>query len=426
MTSSLGALRLARTYYYCDYCQEGTFAADEHLGLLDSLTRRARELVVLAGIGCGIGTAIKRLRRFCGWAPSESTVRRICYAEGRRLQAWREQGDDHSLSPSSNAVVDEPSSYPMEPTSSLRPIPQEEQSIAKLQVSERATPELETPGPAQAESLASVRQPSVGKPLEAFVEAEGNLEFLTDGGMVNTLDGWKEIRLALWLKRPAGEPAACWEWSTRELPRPSARAVLIDIAGAEEFGARWRPWASRLGITNPEQLSILADGAEWIWRQAQVQYPGATGVLDLFHAIEHLAEVTRVLEPEREGARQGWLDTGIRALVTEGWSGVCRWVGAVRDSCDDREDVVVATGELFRYLAPHKEHLAYRDRLATGRSIGSGPVESSIKQLVGRRLKQTGARWQPKNAIAMATLCSAELVGDWDSYWQSGTVALAI
>jgi len=34
--------------------------------------------------------------------------------------------------------------------------------------------------------------------------------------------------------------------------------------------------------------------------------------------------------------------------------------------------------------------VAYADRLATGRSIGSGQIEGACKNMVGRRLKQTG------------------------------------
>src|SRR5207249_1030504 len=52
-----------------------------------------------------------------------------------------------------------------------------------------------------------------------------------------------------------------------------------------------------------------------------------------------------------------------------------------------------ALGGLLNDFAGHQERLGYTLRLRRGQGIGSGLVEGSIKQLVNRRLKQTGARW---------------------------------
>jgi hypothetical protein len=61
--------------------------------------------------------------------------------------------------------------------------------------------------------------------------------------------------------------------------------------------------------------------------------------------------------------------------------------------------------------------LGYAVRLGCGPSIGSGLVEGACKQVIGRRMKQTGARWRVRRAIRMATLCCT-LQGDtWAAYW---------
>jgi hypothetical protein len=39
------------------------------------------------------------------------------------------------------------------------------------------------------------------------------------------------------------------------------------------------------------------------------------------------------------------------------------------------------------YLGKHSDHLHYAERLAEGRSIGSGQVEGACKHMIGRRLK---------------------------------------
>ena len=74
--------------------------------------------------------------------------------------------------------------------------------------------------------------------------------------------------------------------------------------------------------------------------------------------------------------------------------------------------------ELAAYLEPHAGHTDYRRRLAEGRSIGSGLVEGACKTVVGRRLKQTGARWRVRRVERMAALCCVLYGDQWDAYWR--------
>ncbi len=41
-----------------------------------------------------------------------------------------------------------------------------------------------------------------------------------------------------------------------------------------------------------------------------------------------------------------------------------------------------------------------------------------MKELIGRRLKQTGARGVVGNASRMAELCCLAHSDDWDDYWR--------
>jgi hypothetical protein len=73
--------------------------------------------------------------------------------------------------------------------------------------------------------------------------------------------------------------------------------------------------------------------------------------------------------------------------------------------------------ELEGYLRAHSSHLNYAERLADGRSIGSGQVEGACKHFIGRRLKQTGARWRAERADRMAGLCALLYNDQWETYW---------
>ena len=56
-----------------------------------------------------------------------------------------------------------------------------------------------------ADGLATRRE--AAPPRAAFAAADGDVELLTDGVRPPTRDGWRELKLALYLKRPAGRPS---------------------------------------------------------------------------------------------------------------------------------------------------------------------------------------------------------------------------
>jgi hypothetical protein len=70
---------------------------------------------------------------------------------------------------------------------------------------------------------------------------------------------------------------------------------------------------------------------------------------------------------------------------------VVEWVGPISGQIPASGDGA-ALGGLLNYFAGHQERLRYALRWRRGQPIGSGLVEGSIKQLLNRRLKQTGAR----------------------------------
>jgi len=65
-----------------------------------------------------------------------------------------------------------------------------------------------------------------------------------------------------------------------------------------------------------------------------------------------------------------------------------------------------ALRQLENYLVFHFGRLNDRERLAAGLSIGSGQVEGACKNLIGARLKQTGAKWRRERVDRMGIICS--------------------
>jgi hypothetical protein len=271
----------------------------------------------------------------------------------------------------------------------------------------------------KAAAALTVRREATAPAAESFAAAAGAVEFLTDGVMAPTRDGWREVKLALFLKRPPGDPAEPEDWATRELPRATAQAAFAEVVDCERFSSRWGPRAKALGIEPAGVGTVLADGAEWIWKAASREFPEAGQVLDIFHASQHLASTANALFGDGSALAAAWTAEGRRALLADGWPGLCDRIGTTL------ADDVTPTGreaidEMVGYFAKHTDRLGYYGRLRSGRSIGSGPVEGLARRM-GDRLKCPGRGWLIANLEAIATLVATVETPEWDLLWKSST-----
>jgi hypothetical protein len=248
-----------------------------------------------------------------------------------------------------------------------------------------------------------------------FAAAKGATEVLIDAGKVNTVTGWRDVKVGLFLKREAGDGASVGEWDERHLPAPTVRAVVAAVEEAGAFGVRLRAESDRLGVTTADAVTVLGDGAEWIWNWAAEHWPQASGVLDLYHLLEHIGDAVtgigggeEVIRTRGEAAR--------RAVLADGKAGLEGWLGGVfaEVSPGVSTDPLL---ELAGYVAKHPTRLNDAERLAAGRSIGSGAVEGAIKQEVNLRLKRTGARWRVEHVGPLVELRALSHTPTWHTLW---------
>lgn len=249
-----------------------------------------------------------------------------------------------------------------------------------------------------------------------FAATPGVIEVPIDAGKVNTTGGWRDVKVAVFARREEGEPASPAEWAGRELPAPAVRTVVAAIEEAEVFALRVRAEADRLGVTTAADVTVLGDGAEWIWSLAADVFPQAEGVLDVYHAVEHIADAAKALWGEGTEAAARQLEAGRAALLSGGKVGLERWIGEAFAAVAAGFATDALLG-LAGYMAKHPTRLAYAERLAEGRSIGSGLVEGSIKELVNLRLKRTGARWRAEHVGPLVELIALSDSPDWQPFW---------
>jgi hypothetical protein len=252
---------------------------------------------------------------------------------------------------------------------------------------------------------------------EAFQKAKGETEFQIDGTCIHIRneDGkaeWREMRVGTFDKRECSESAEPSQWATRPLEKPSIVAAFAAIENKEEFQERCQNERRRVGVGGVS--SSLGDGALWIWSLVFFVFGKTMECLDIYHALEHVAACGKALFGSGQ-AFTDWFERVRLVLLSEGFSGMERELSALDKLDEDGKKVV---GSLLEYLGKHKERLKYAERLYAGRSIGSGLIEGACKNLVGKRMKQTGACWRLPRANRMATLCAVLYSDQWKYCWK--------
>ena len=264
-------------------------------------------------------------------------------------------------------------------------------------------------------------QPTDEASAARFRQAEGDVEFATDAGKVNTReDGWKDLKIAVISKRPAGEAATPAEWDSRALPAATVALAFAMIATSKAFRRTWRAPLRRLGVRAFAAVHALGDGAGWIWKSVNRVLTGCAQTLDIYHACERLNGCAQRIFGEASAEARAAFERGRGLLLHDGWSGVCAWAAELRavEGPAELERRRKATDRLLNYFAKHVGRLNYRDMLAQGRAIGSGAVEGQAKTL-GLRLKSRGARWNKGNVRPMASLVCVRNSMQWLAYWSA-------
>ena len=186
------------------------------------------------------------------------------------------------------------------------------------------------------------------------------------------------------------------------------------IETAEEFGRRIFTEALLRGWERAQWKVVIGDGADWIWNLADLLFPGATQIVDLYHAREHLWGLARLFWPADPTLRKRWIQRHLKWLER---GRIARLVQALRQVADLRPELA----ETFRKEAAYFEKNAARMRYPLFRSqglfIGSGVIEAGCRTIVGSRLKQSGMFWTVRGANALIALRCCRLSGEFDDYW---------
>jgi hypothetical protein len=255
------------------------------------------------------------------------------------------------------------------------------------------------------------------EPEKVFSPAKGVVEFSSDGLKINTVDGRREIRLSVMSKREPVAPVTAQQWNDRPLDPPTARMAICAIAPCGHIGASWERLCKVLGLPRDQALSILADGAKWIWDQAAKRFRGkeVQWVVDIYHVMLYLFAAAGTMSVK---AAEQWVGERVIELIEMGGPKFIEHLKGIGPP-DQTPAIAAAWEKLIHYLDQNRDSLWYGRRLQEGLPIGSGLIEGGAKNILGKRLKLNNARWRVRRAERMGAIRCLQYSGMWETYWES-------
>lgn len=155
-----------------------------------------------------------------------------------------------------------------------------------------------------------------------------------------------------------------------------------------------------MGAQEAAHLTLVADGAAWIWNRAEtireavgLEPSKFTQVVDFFHASERLREVARVPQGWTEAEQARWYKKTRSSLEAGDIDQVLREIRRLKVG---RRSPAIAEKE--RYFVNHASRMHYATFRERGCPVGSGAVESAVRRVVNLRLKGNSIFWLETHA----------------------------
>jgi hypothetical protein len=202
---------------------------------------------------------------------------------------------------------------------------------------------------------------------------------------------------------------------------PASTTYTGAIENTDEFGKRIYLEAWQRGWNRAEKKVVIGDGAEWIWNNADVHFPGAIQIVDLYHARQHLWDVARKLYPNDDMNQKAWMKVHQKRLLDKGK--IEKLVLALRSTASTNPEVVDKLRIEADYFEKNAERMRYPKFRRQHLFVGSGVIEAGCKTVIGSRLKQSGMFWTVRGANSIIALRCCHLNNRFEDYWESRRAA---
>jgi hypothetical protein len=363
LRSILGRARFGRSLFVCPRCGSQRFPADEELGIEHTaFTPGAQRMMAKAASRSTFAEAAEDLALYASLHVTPKTVERCAEAIGREIEGWMNSQDAALL---------------------------------------REARSGETPLGTNRASVLYIQYDGTGVPIRR-AELNGRKGKQPDGSART-----REVKLGCIFTQ------STFDEQGRPIRDPNTTTYIGAIESSEAFGKRLFAEALRRGLYAHTQIVLITDGAQYNKSIAELHFPYAVHIIDLYHAFQHVHQLAALLVPEKirdviEGRWAELLDHGRVEELIEWAAEFLPRAGGTRDEATPKINYFRNNAEAMRYDA-------FRDK---GFFVGSGVIEAGCKTVIGARLKASGMFWSQKGANAIIALRCCVCSRRFDLFWE--------
>jgi hypothetical protein len=363
VTTALGDVTLSRAYYHCETCQAGLCPRDRALSVQDtSLSPAVTRMLGKSAAMVSFAESSELMHDLAGVSVDAKQVERSAEALGREIA-------------------------------------KDERSVVEPAAPCAATMYLGMDG--------------TGVPMRAS-ELQGRQGKQPDGSAKT-----REVKLCtLWSAEGRDKEGT----PVRDAGSISYSAAIESAASRDtdkapsEFAQRVAREAARRGFEQAERRVVLGDGAVWIWNLADEHFPGATQIVDLFHAKGHLWDVAKAIYGANSDLGEQWAKQR-RDELDEG--NIDAVLAALRVHVEHNDEA----RKCLDYVTRNQNRMRYPDFRAAGLCTSTGVVEAGCKVAIGTRCKRAGMHWTVAGADAIIALRCCKLSGRFEDFWERRSAA---
>jgi hypothetical protein len=366
--TAVGQATVSRPYYLCPQCHEGQFPADAELDVENTeFSPGVRRMQALVGQQAPFEQGREQMKVLAGLQVTTKAVERVAEALGEDLAARERQEVQRAMQLDLPIVLG-------------HPVP-----------------------------ILYVQMDGTGVPV-VKKETKGR-KGKRDGQPAHT----REAKLGCVFTQTK------WDSEGYPIRDPDSTTYTGAIETAEEFGRRLYVEAWKRGGSRAQKKVVMGDGADWIWNLAQEHFPGATQIVDLYHARQHLWELARKLHARDEKQQQAWMKLHQKRLLEKGKiEKLVESLRSIKTRDAEIAEKVRTEAEYFERNAARMRYPQFREQHLF---VGSGVIEAGCKTVIGSRLKRSGMFWTVRGANAILALRCCHLNGRFEDYWEGRRAA---
>jgi hypothetical protein len=364
----VGKVDISRPYYLCSHCHTGQFPADVELDVENTeFSPGVRRMEAMVGQDTPFDHGREQMKVLAGLEVTTKSVERTAEAIGGDIAAGEQREIRKAVQLDLPVIIG-------------KPIP-----------------------------ILYVQMDGTGVPV-VKKETEGR-KGKTDGQPAHT----REVKLGCVFTQTT------WDKEGYAIRDPDSTTYTGAIETAEEFGKRIYLEAWNRGWSRAEKKVVMGDGAEWIWNLADLHFPGAVQIVDLYHARQHLWDLVRRLHPNDPVNQKVWMKSHQKRLLDKGK--IEKLVLLLRSTESTNPEVLDKIRTEAEYFERNAERMRYPKFRRQHLFVGSGVIEAGCKTVIGSRLKQSGMFWTVRGANAILALRCCHLNGRFEDYWETRRAA---